>query len=214
MAAIDDLVVRVRTALSVSAEYDEELRDDVEGAARSLLRRYNFPKSIKRSVLQGFVAGQQQFDLPAGFKRMMQARFYDPIGLAWGDTLPRRDAFVLPSSSEVPTRYWIEGTKLWIDTPLQGGYQAAQLILLYQSGLVADNLDWMVEDFEDILINYTVYRTAPSKRKPEVGASYQQLWAADQTELAIYLNELEFDELELVMREEREPRFVERYPVR
>lgn len=198
------LTPRIREALGVAAGYDAEtIPAAIRRSILSLLRDYNFPKSLKRKVFEGLEPGQQTFRLPLGFRKLLQVRFHEPAAMAWGDPLLRREGFVPPAGDGIPRRYWLEGTKLTLDVALSAGYERAQLLLFYQSQSVEDNEDWMTEDFEDVLFVMTVYWEAATMRKPEVQNAFAQLWAEKQRGLAIYLNELEFDGLEMVMREQR-----------
>lgn len=209
--SVASLTPRVREALSVSSSYDEEtIPAAIRRAIGALLRDYNFPKTIKRKEY-ALTDGLQSVTVPQGFKRPLNIQLYDAASIAWSDPLKRRESFVRPQGDGIPRRYWLEGTKLWLDTAISGGYVDCILQLFYQTQLVADCEDWMTDDFEDVIFNYTIYREAASLRKPEVQQAFTQLWAADRTSLAVYLNELEFGGLEMVMREQTwtDP---ERYP--
>lgn len=210
--SVEALTPRVREALGVSASYDAEtIPAAIRRSILALLRDYNFPKALKRKVYTELTVGQQQFTLPSGFRKVLQARFHDPSALAWGDPLLRREGFVQPQANGLPKRFWLEGTKLSIDAPISQGYDKAELWLFYQSMSVEANEDWMTEDYEDVLFVRTVYWEAATMRKPEVQGAFAQLWAEKQRSLAIYLNEIEFDGLEMVMREQRQ-KTGERYP--
>ena len=75
----------------------------------------------------------------------------------------------------------------------------------------ASNEDWMTTDFPDAVLLFAVTRGSAQFRKPEVMAAYAQLWADERESLAIYLNELEWNNADIRMREARPPA-IERYP--
>jgi hypothetical protein len=221
MPVIADLVPRVRRSLGVNATYDDDIAAGIGRAMVRLLRDYNFPKTVRRLEYADLAAGVQQFQLPDGFKRPLQVQFYEPAASAWSEPLMRREGFVRPSLGLHDDRaalpyasyYWLEGSKLWTDRPLDAGAAGITLQLFYQSMLVDDdNTSWMLQDFEDIIFTYSVVRLAPDLRKPEVLAAYAPLWQDEQQSIAIFLNELEFAGLDMQMREPLDNSGYSRYP--
>lgn len=218
MTTVADMVPRVREALGVNSSYDAAtIPDGIRGVMRKLLRDYNFPKSIVRLEYPALTVGVQSFDAPAGLKRPLQVQFYDPAESQWSEPLRRRDGFTLPTVSTtrlgVSRYYWLEGTKLWIDSPIDTGTAGFTLQFFYQSQLVDDTAEvWMLDDFADVIFTYSVVRLAPEVRKPEVMQAFGPLQEIDQQSLAIYVNELEFAGLDMQWREPRDTQFEERYP--
>jgi hypothetical protein len=211
--------------LGLNASYDATIIPAlVTRQARKLLRDYNFQKSLTRQTYAApqVVATYPSFDLPAGAGKILGLRFNDPTNNTWSDMLKRRESFVLPNVD--PTwqsvdgivdlsqrRYWQEGTKLYLAEPIDASLTGLNLVLWYQTVEPA-SATWIYDDFEDVLFTLSVYRGAAENRKPEVQQAYQALWAEDMQSLAIYLNELEFDNLEMVQREERTV-YRDRYPI-
>jgi hypothetical protein len=204
---IEALVPRVRTALGVSASYDTEtIPDLIRSAIGRLLRDYNFPKSRARATFALAMLDQNTFQLPVGFKRAFGVRFYDPADKTWSDPLRRYEGFTLPHSSGETRGWWIEGQQLFIDTPIAQDGLGKELVLFYQDQSVANNSDWLLDNFEDAVAYLAITRGAADMRKPEVMQTYAPLWSDEQTSLAIYLNELEWDGVVVMQRETREPR--------
>lgn len=226
---VEALVPRVRKALGVSSSYDsEDIPDLIRGSIGRLLRDYNFPKSVSRLYLGSggtadgssgtlLALNDQSFDLPAGFKKPGRLRFYDPAEKTWSNPLERREEFVLPTelfadivtsnpliNRQITKRFWIEGLKLWIDLPIEADGVGKQLVLWYQSMAVNVTSEaWMTTDFADAVRLFSIMRGALDFRKPDVAKDYAALWTDEQTSLAIYLNELEWDSVVMTQRERR-----------
>lgn len=221
--SVEALVPRVRRSLGVSSSYDAEtIPDLVRGAIRRLLRDYNFPKSVSRYYFGSggtadgssgslLALGNQSFDLPAGFKREFQLRFYDPTEGTWSDALKKREGFIMPSASGLTEWFWIEGTKLYIDTAIEEDGVGKQLVMIYQSKDLFNNEDWMTEDFEDAVCYRAIMAGAVEVRKPDVAKTFAELWADERESLAIYLNELEWNNVDITWRERSLPA-LDRYP--
>ena len=222
---VEALVPRVRRGLGVSSSYDaESIPDMIRSAIRRLLRDYNFPKTVSRwyfgsggtgdpgAATRTLALGEQAFDLPSGFKKGFELRFYDPEEETWSGLLERRERFIEPHPDGITRRFWIENETLYIDTPVESDGVGKQLVLWYQSKDVSANEDWITEDFEDAVVYQAVMRGAPEVRKPDVASTYAQLWLDERESLAIYLNELEWESVILMQRERWLPTF-DRYPV-
>lgn len=208
---IEALVPRVRNGLGVAASYDNiEIPDLIRSAIRRLLRDYNFPKSKQRAIYT-LALGDQGFDLPVGFKNVGSVRFYNPIDITWSEPLKRYEQFRLPQQQGLTSGYWIEGQQLWIDSVIEEDGVDKQLVLFYQDQSVELNYDWLTDNFEDAVAYLAITRGAGEMRKDEVMKMFAPLWTDEQTSLAIYLNELEWDHVEILMKEAmRDPKL--RYP--
>lgn len=207
------LVPRVREALGVSSSFDDEIIPALlRRCILRLLRDYHFPKSVVRTEFAAPHDDEQSFTLPVGFKKELQVQLYDSATTSWGDPLRKTTGFRRPSTDSIPRHYWLEGTQLWIDTPLSGGRELFTLQLFAESVSVADHEAWFTVDFEDVLFTYATLRGAAEQRKPEVMQIYTPLWADERGSLAIYLNELEFGGLEMMQREAKRPNLDSRYP--
>lgn len=221
--SVEALVPRVRRSLAVSQSYDNEtIPDLIRGAVRRLLRDYNFPKSKGRRYLGtgGTADGSsgtllalnnQAFVLPDGFKKDFQLRFYNPAEETWSEPLKKREGFIMPSVSGQTEWYWIEGLTLYIDTKVEDDGVGQQLILFYQTKDSESNEDWVTVDFEDAVCYRAIMAGAVEVRKPDVAKTFAELWADERESLAIYLNELEWDNVNIMQRERSLP-MLERYP--
>lgn len=214
--SVADLVPRVVEALGVSDSYAAStVPAGIRRCINRLLRDYNFPKSLKKETFENLLLGDSEFELPDGFKKEHLVMLHTPASIgtidAWTEPLRKREGMVLPSRDGVARFYWLYGTKLAIDTPISDIYAGINLQLWYQSMDPATNEDWFSTDFSDVLFTYSVYRLAPEMRKPEVQQAFAPMWQEDATSIAIYANELEFSNLDMVWREARQPD-PERYP--
>jgi hypothetical protein len=209
---IIDLVPRVRKALAVSSSYeDTDIPDLISETINRLLRDYHFPKAVAKASFNGALLGDREFVLPAGFKKELEVRYQDPSDGSYSDPLRKREGFQLPYPSGVPYYYWLEGNKLVVDTPYPQSMVGFNTFVWYESMDVASNEAWITADFAAAVRLFSIVRGAAEFRKPEVAQVYGALWQDEQASLAIYLNELEWNNAQINMREARSvPR--ERYP--
>lgn len=209
----EEMVVRVRKALGVSSSYDDEdIPLLIRGAENRLLRDYHFPKSVQREEFLNLFLNSQEFTLPVGFKKELRVGFHDPVGMTWSDPgLEKAIGFQLPYPDDGPRRYWLEGIKLWIDTPLPSSMVGYTLQIWYENMDAETNEPWLLVDFPDSVFYRSVINGAPQFRKSEVLEAFTPLWQDEMTSLAIYLNELEWNNVAVNMREAR-PTPIERYP--
>lgn len=206
------MVPLVRSALGVSSSYDDEkIPDLVRRTINRLLRDYHFPKAVKRQDFTNLFLDSQEFTLPDGFKKELEFRLFNPADETYTDPLEKKDSFQLPSALAAPTYYWLEGTKLIIDTPLDSARVGFSAFLWYESMDVASNEDWICNDFPDSVLYFSVVRGAAEFRKPEVAQVYGALWADERESLAIYTAELEWNNVAIYQREARRIP-MERYP--
>lgn len=202
---IEELIPRVRSALGVNASYETtEIPGLIRDAANRLLRDYHFPKAVKKATFGPAVEGDFSFALPIGFKKELEVRYFDPEGEAYSDPLVKRERFQLPYPSGVPHYYWLEGTDLLVDTPYSTSMEGFSTFLWYESMDVDGNL-WLTTDFPAAVRYLAIVRGCAEFRKPEVMQVYAPLWQDEQQSLAIYLNELEWNNAEIMMREARRP---------
>ena len=211
--SVDALVPEVRGALAVSSSYDDEkIPALIRRCINRLLRDYHFPKAVKRQDFLNLPLNANSFGLPVGFKKELEFRLYDPVSGTYSDPLVKRERFQLAYPSGAPHYYWLQGTTLMIDTPLNASYTGFSGFLWYESMDTASNEDWMTTDFPDAVFYLSVVRGCAEFRKPEVMQTYAPLWQDEQTSLAIYLNELEWNNSQINMKEARGwP--AERYPI-
>jgi hypothetical protein len=200
--SVADLVPRVREALGISASYEAEIIPAlIRRQIGRLLRDYNFPKQIVRVEFPVTDPTAQTFVLPAGFKKELAVHIFDPRTTLWSEPLKKREGMV-PQTFE-PDYYWLQGGSLQLNTPMGPNGVGMKLVVFFQSMDPVLNEDWMTEDFEDVVFTLSVYRGSIEQRKPDVGAAFGQLWKEDQASLAIYVNELEFSNLDMIQRETR-----------
>lgn len=212
MPAIDDMVAKVRGALSVAASYDPVLLQAVNGAIERILRDYNFDRSIKLQKSLDLAVGADNVDVPSGLKRPLMVRFHQLDGTGahlYSERLDRATGFVLPPQGQDPTHYWLMDGKLYwnLATPEAG----LDLFFWYQSRDVTTNQDWVLADFNDAIFYLSVIRAAPLVKKAEILSTYTPLWADERSSLAIFTHELEFNDVVMYQREAA-PRRGERYP--
>lgn len=200
--SVDALVPDVQSALAVNSSYaDEKIPALIRRTITRLLRDYHFPKAVLREDYTNLFLNSQEFTLPDGFKKELEFRLYDPVSLAYTDPLKKRERFQLPYPDGSPTFYWLQGTKLIIDTPLDASRVGFSAFLWYESMSAALNEDWLTEDFPDAVIYFSAVRGAAEFRKPEVMQIYAPLWDDEKTSLAIYTAELEWNNADIRMRE-------------
>jgi hypothetical protein len=192
----------------------EDLPSSVKRYVKKLLRDYNFPKSVQIQTYQHPVEGSQNYALPEFFKRDLQVVWMDdtnPVSPAYGAPLRKRESFIHPDPDGISRYYWLQGAMLWTDISVPAGSPSSNLILVHQNHSIADNMQWMLDDFEDILFSLSMMRLSGELSKPELAKVWAALWQEDQKSIAIYLNELEFANLDMVQRETGH-RTTERYP--
>lgn len=223
---IVDLIPRVRRLLGVTSAYDDnEVTDIIRGAIRKLLRDYNFPKSRARAFLgtgaPSVVNGENtlelsdmEFPVPTGFKAEGVLYFFDPVTGSFSAPLTKREAFSPPPDDGYNKFYWITEGKVILDEPVDwsSADNDYQLVMLYQTMDVDSNEAWITEEFEDAVVYLACTRGAVEVRKPDLAQAMSQLWTDEQNALAIYLNELEWDNVEMVQREPA-PLPLGRYPI-
>jgi hypothetical protein len=201
---VDSMVPLVRSALAVSSSYDDEkIPDLIRRTINRLLRDYHFPKAVRKLEFPALIAGDTEFALPDGFKKELEFRLFNPLDDSYTDPLTKKEGFQLPYPDGSPTYYWLEGTKLVIDTPLDSTRAGFSAFLWYESMDSASNEDWLCNDFPDSVMYFSVLRGAAEFRKPEVAQIYSQLWADERQSLAVYANELEWNNAVIYQREAR-----------
>lgn len=210
MTTVAELATKVRTALSVSQDYESiTITNGIRRTMKRLLRDYNFGKSIKRATLDTSV-GQIEYTLPPGMKRPLHLRFFNPADNTWSYGLERREGFTFGATGSDTSydgrpygqHYWIEGTKLFIDTPMPAA--GLKLVFWYQSTLLdLDTETWLLDDYEDLIFSRSTMILATELRKPEVMQAFAPLVSDEMQSIAIFLNELEWNGVEMLMREPR-----------
>lgn len=202
--SVDLMVPLVRSALAVSSSYDDEkIPDLIRRTINRLLRDYHFPKSVRRTEFATLAENDQHFTLPLGFKKEGVVRLFNPADNSWTDPLRKRDAFHLPYPSGAPYSYWLEGTELWLDTKIDAGRAGLSLVVWHESMDAESNEDWLTTDYPDAVLYFSCVRGAAEFRKTEVGQLYVALWSDERESLAIYLNELEWGNVQIYQREAR-----------
>jgi hypothetical protein len=199
---VEELVPDVRSALGVSSSYEDvKIPSLIRRTINRLLRDYHFPKSVRRQDYLGAAEGDFQFALPVGFKQELEIRYFDPTDSSYSDPLTKRERFQLPYPSGNPHFYWLEGTNLLVDTPYNGDMVGFSTFLWYESMDSASNEGWFTTDFPDAAFYFSVVRGCAEFRKPEVMQIYGPLWSDEQQSLAIYTEELRWNNAEIRMRE-------------
>jgi hypothetical protein len=200
--SVDAMVPLVRSALAVSSSYDDEkIPDLIRRTINRLLRDYHFPKSVVRTTIVGLTAGDQHFTLPVGFKKELGVRLYNPVDKSWTEPLGKRNEFRLPYPSKQPRHYWLEGSELWIDTPISVEMAGLSAVIWHETMDADSNETWITAEYPDAVMYLSIVRGAAEFRKPDIVPVYAELWKDEQQSLAIYLNELEWDKVEMYQRE-------------
>lgn len=213
MTTVAQLAQKVRGALAVSSEYEgTTIPDGIRRVMRRLLRDYNFPKSIKRIYANGDTTlGQVAYPAPEGMKRPLEVRFFNPADNTYSRRLERREGFALPYTPEDENDafgryYWLEGMNIVVDTPASAAAAAANIRMLvwYQSmKLDAETEVWMMDDMEDLIFSSACMRLGAELRKTEAAQAFASLVGEEMQSIAIYANELEWNGVEVMMREPR-----------
>lgn len=209
---VDSMVPLVRSALAVSQSYDDEkIPDLIRRTINRLLRDYHFPKAVRRTDFV-LAEGDFSFALPDGFKKELEFRLFDPTTVSWTDPLVKADSFQLPYPSGAPYYYWLQGTELVIDTPIDASRAGFSGVLWFESMDTDSNESWLCDDFPDSVMYFSIVRGAAEFRKPEVMQTYGPLWQDEQGSLAIYLNELEWNNVVVMQRSTPALNYNPRYP--
>lgn len=208
-----ELVTRIREGLSLDESYEDSIIPaGLARVANRLLRDYHFPWAVARETYSSLSTGQQTYSLPTGFKKELHLRFYDTADECWTDALLKREGFTLPNSDNTPKYYWLEDGNLHTDIKIPAEAAAnTELVLWYESMSWDFNKWWMIDRFEDLLYTFAVFRIAAERGKKEIAEIFGALWADDRMGLAIYLNELQFDN-SIFMQREAKVNTAERYP--
>jgi hypothetical protein len=203
MTAFTDLVTRVREALSVDESYEATIIPyGIKRAGKRLLRDYHFPWAVQKQVFANLAAGSKDYAMPTAYKKELLVRFFDTEDLTYSNSLAKSDGPVLIAEDGVPRKYWIWGGSISTDIVLDATQAATTQLEVWFESLDWDaNETWLLARFEDILYTYSTFRIAAEKNKTELAQIYASLWTDEQRSLAIYLNELEFDNQEFYRRE-------------
>lgn len=198
--AYSDMVASVRETLGVSSGYDASLiLPGIQRAATFLLRTYEFPKSLTVFTSPALALNAKTVALPAASVGKIKAVvLFNAAGSHFKRL--RKTLVGEPARSDGPVYYWQEGTNLVLDTPLA---EAAYTVKVYYVNVsYATNEAWLSSEFEDTLFALSVKRLALDLRKPEVAAAFNDIWQEHIPTLAQYLNELQFNDLDLRMMPE------------
>jgi hypothetical protein len=215
VTTVAELAAKVRVAAAVSSTYDGTVvTDAITRTMKRMLRDYNFPKSVRRQTWAGAAIGAQSYPVPAGLKRPLELRFTNPVDGTWSDELERKDGFVLPQVGDTERPYgryyWIEGTNLYVDRPMPVG--GLNLVLWHQSLVVdTESTTWLLDDFEDLIFSRACFLLTSELRKEELAPVFDARVQDEMTSIAIFANELEWQGMNMMMREANGPRG-QRYP--
>lgn len=217
MAAIDNFYEDIQENLNVDASWlTTKIPRGVTRAVKRLLRDYHFPKADRTQIWDGLIAGQQQYTLPDDFGLERILVFMDDTNAAaplFSDPLRKRDAFVRPGSDLIPRFYWMEGTTLWTDIVVPSEDAAnTNLVMIYRSNDYDYNLEWMLEEIPDVLLSLSMFRLCAEFNKTELLPGWSALWKEDKRSLALFANEQEYHNMDIVMKEVDRTRRDNRYP--
>lgn len=196
------MVPVVREALGVSSSYDAiTVPSGINRAIAFMLRTWTFPQALEQINI-AIADGAQQVALPVtGVGKIHAVRVRDA-----GSTLFKRLRRTLIGElphSQGPAYYWQEGNLLKLDTAISGtGYSVD---VWYNSTDVAAADPWITSDFEDITFTLATMRLAIELRKAEVAQTFQAIWAEQVPALAQYLNEVEYNDMDIRMKPQVDP---------
>lgn len=196
------MVPVVREAVGVSSSYDAvTIPAGIRRAIAFMLRTWTFPQALEIANFP-IADGASQVALPAtGVGKIRAVRIKDATNTLF-KRLRRTLVGELPHS-QGPLYYWQEGAVLKLDTPIDGvGYS---IDVWYQSTDVDAADPWITADFEDTVFTLSTLRLATELRKTEVAATFQSIWNEHIPTIAQYLNEVEFNDLDVRMKPELNP---------
>lgn len=217
MPSFEQFCENLADRLRVDDSYvTNDIPQSVKRYVKRLLRDYHFPKSIRKNLYPDVDAGNQSYALPDDFKKDLLVIFMDNSDVAnvqFSDPLTRREGFVVAQPDGIPRHYWQEGSTLWTDItiPADTG-TGTNLVVVYESNDFDYNSAWLLNDYEDVLFSLAMFRLAGELGKPELAQTWALLWLEDQKSLAIFLNELEFNHMEILMRPATPVNSSVRYP--
>lgn len=198
----------VREALGVSSSYDATtIPAGIRRAIAFMLRTWTFPQALVTTNI-AIALNAKQIALPAtGVGKIRAVRLKDGTGTLF-KRLRRTLLGELPRA-DGPSYYWQEGNILKLDTAVtESGYSAD---VWYSSTDVTAADPWITVDFEDIVFTLSTMRLAQELRKPEVLQAFAASWQEQVPSLAQYLNEVEFNDLDVRMKPEVNPTPTDRY---
>jgi len=161
-----------------------------------MLRTWSFPQALITTNFP-IANGASQIALPVtGVGKIRAVRLKDSTGTLY-KRLRRTLLGELPHS-QGPLFYWQEANILKLDTPING---AGYSIDVWYNSTDVDAADpWITSDFEDVTFTLSTMRLASELRKPEVQATFAASWQEMVPTLAQYLNEVEFNDLDIRLK--------------
>jgi hypothetical protein len=192
----------VREALGVSSSYDTvTIPAGIRRAIVFMLRTWTFPQALEMVNLP-IADGASSVALPVtGVGKIHAVRVRDAASTLF-KRLRRTIIGELPHTNG-PVFYWQEGNVLMLDTPISGaGYS---IDVWYTNTDVATADPWITSDFEDVVFVLATLRLAIEMRKTEVAATFQSMWQEHVPALAQYLNEIEFNDMDIRMKPSVDP---------
>jgi hypothetical protein len=196
------MVPVVREALGVSSSYDSvTIPAGIRRSIAFMLRTWTFPQALEQVNIP-IANGASQAALPVtGVGKVHAVRIRDTGGTLF-KRLRRTLIGELPHS-QGPLFYWQEGNLLKLDTPISGtGYSAD---VWYNSTDVDAADPWITSDFEDIVFTHSTMKLAVEMRKTEVASTFGAIWQEQVPALAQYLNEIEYNDMDIRMKPAVDP---------
>lgn len=202
------LVPVVREALGVSSSYDAtSIPAGIRRAIVFMLRSWTFPQALVAANVVITINTNLVLLPTVGVGKIHTVRLKDASG-----EMHKRLRRTLIGETAVhtgPEYYWQEGNRIVLDTKItEAGYSAD----VWYNSINVDSADsWITADFEDIVFTLSVMRLAQDLRKPEVNAAYATIWQEQIPTLAQYLNEVEYNDMDIRMKPSANPSPVDRY---
>lgn len=193
-----DMVPSLRETLAVSSAYDDTtILPGLRRAAAFLLRTYNFPKSLTLFTSAALAIAAKEVVLPVNNLGTVVVVRLTKAGPPAIYKRLRKTLIAEPPRVGGPQFYWLQGNKLVLDTPMAEAGWVLEVWYHNTDPVAAEA--WLSGEFEDILFTRAVVNLALDLRKPEVYQAYNSIWSEQVPTLATYLNEVEFNDLDIRM---------------
>lgn len=202
--SVEEMVPSVRQALGVESSYDTDtIAPGIRRSIGFLLKTYRFPNALVRDTsLPALSLGAKEINLPntgLGIGELQALVMVDPDDATLRYRLRRDMPGNEISNTSEPTAYWREAGKLILNTgTLKANWKPE---LLYYNSDITTAEAWITVDFLDELFNLTMFRLASQLRKAELAQLFSAYWAENKQQLAAYINEQNYSDLDIRMGE-------------
>lgn len=202
--SVEEMVPSVRQALGVESSYDTDtIAPGIRRSIGFLLKTYRFPNALVRNTSFAPLAlGAKEITLPnsgLGIGELQALVLIDPADSTLRYRLRRDMPGNEIADTSPPTAYWRENDKLILNTGTLEANWGVEL--LYYDSNITNAEAWMTSDFYDELFNLVMFRLASQLRKAELAQLFSAYWAENKQQLAAYINEQNYSDLDIRMGE-------------